>query len=196
MELKTLFATPIVKLRVPETEALKRQYLPEMLRRYEARAYPRPEMWETDRIHTSFGAPWKEQVMTALPPAYEKLLRQFVRAELSVGIALWHSVYWKGGEFQERHHHIPCHFSFIHFLQFDPSEHRPPVFYDPARTVKAYCQNDEIPPAYWSESGTIDVAEGDALVFPSYVEHSVPAGTYRTPRVTVSMNVTLPRKAA
>jgi hypothetical protein len=37
----------------------------------------------------------------------------------------------------------------------------------------------------------IEVDEGDALVFPSYLEHYVPPGKYSKPRVTVSMNVTL-----
>jgi hypothetical protein len=37
----------------------------------------------------------------------------------------------------------------------------------------------------------IDVKEGEALFFPSYLEHYIPPGKYTKPRVTVSMNVTL-----
>ena len=39
----------------------------------------------------------------------------------------------------------------------------------------------------------IDVEEGDALVFPSYLEHHVPPGKYTKPRVTVSINVAMPQ---
>ena len=30
-------------------------------------------------------------------------------------------------------------------LAFDASEHKPPVFYDPARTTKAYCRHHAVP---------------------------------------------------
>jgi hypothetical protein len=170
---------------------LKRQFLPEMLRRYEARAYRPPGAWETDRVHTSFGMPLKDQVIGGIPDAYQRLLAQFITADRAA-IALWHSVYWTGEEYQEKHHHIPCHMSFIHFLAFDPAEHKPPAFFDPGRMIKAYCQHDGLPPAYWPESAQIPVKEGDVLVFPSWLEHQVPPGKYSKPRVTVSINVTLP----
>jgi hypothetical protein len=192
MELKPLFAIPVVKLRLPESAALKQQFLPEMLRRYEAGYYPKPKQWETERVHSSFGKEPRDQVVGTMPPAYQRLLRQFIAVN-NPSIQLWHSVYWTREEYQERHHHIPCHMSFIHFLAFDKNEHRPPLFYDPARMIKAYCEHYGLPPAYFNEGAQIEVEEGDVLVFPSYVEHSVPAGKYTKPRVTVSMNVTLPR---
>ena len=190
MQETPLFAVPISKVWVGETEALKRQFLPEILRRYQAGRYDKPALWETDRVHTSFEAAKSNQVIDVLPPAYEKLVRRFVTAE-RVQVQLWHSVYWSGQEYQERHHHIPSHISFIHFLSFDRSEHKPPVFYDPAAMIKAYCRHDAVPPAFWSEGQTIEVYEGDALVFPAYVEHRVPPGKYSKPRVTVSLNVTV-----
>lgn len=186
-----LFGVPIARVSVPETPALKRQFLPEMLRRYEARLYDKPALWDTDRVHSSFGAKQEDQVINVLPPAYQELVRRFVTAE-RVQVQLWHSVYWTGEEYQEKHHHIPAHLSFIHFLAFDRTEHRPPVFYDPSRLVKAYCRHDAVPPEFWSEGEAIDVYEGDAVVFPAYLEHRVPPGnTYKNPRVTVSMNVTV-----
>jgi hypothetical protein len=188
-----LFAIPVIKVHVPETEALKQQFLPEMLRRYQARPYDKPALWETDRIHTSFEAESKDHVidfMHSMPTPYDRLLRQFVRAD-QFNVELWHNVYWTGQEYQERHHHIPCHFSFIHFLAFDESEHKPPIFYDPARDIKAHCCQKGLAPEIWEDEAVIDVKEGDALVFPSYLEHLVPPGKYTKPRVTVSMNVTL-----
>jgi hypothetical protein len=190
MQERGLFAVPISRVWVAETEALKRQFLPEMLRRYHAGLYDKPALWETDRVHTSFEAAKGDQIISVLPPAYQNLVRRFVTAE-RVQVQLWHSVYWTGQEYQERHHHIPSHVSFIHFLSFDRSQHKPPVFYDPGSIIKAYCRHDAVPSAFWSEGQTIDVHEGDALVFPAYVEHRVPPGEYAKPRVTVSMNVTV-----
>jgi hypothetical protein len=193
LEATSVFAIPIVKAKVPETEDLKRQFLPEILRRYESGAYKQPTLWETDRIHTSFEASAADQVFNPFPAAYENLLKQFIPSP-NVKVQIWHNVYWKQKEYQEKHHHIPCHFSFIHFLSFNKNEHKSPIFYDPARSVKAYCRHEYTPTAYWGESARIEVEEGDALVFPSYLEHYIPPGVYTTPRVTVSMNVLLQSK--
>jgi hypothetical protein len=168
-----VFGIPLAKVRVPETEELKRKFLPEMLRRYENRHYRPPPMWETDRVHSSYDAERSDLVIDftdAMPAAYDRLLRQFV-PEARFDLQLWHNVYWHGEEYQERHHHVPCHLSFIHFLAFDPAEHRRPIFYDPSRMIKAYCRHDVLPPEMWEDKAEIDVAEGDALVFPSYLEH-------------------------
>lgn len=190
MQERLLFPVPISRVWVGETESLKRQFLPEILRRYDAKLYDKPALWATDRVHTSFESAKGDQVINLLPPAYEALVRRFVTAE-RMQIQLWHSVYWTGQEYQERHHHIPSHLSLIHFLKFDRSQHKSPVFYDPGATIKAYCRHDAVPTRFWSEGETIEVYEGDALVFPAYVEHRVPPGDYTEPRVTVSMNVTV-----
>ena len=186
-----LFAIPITKTWVSETAALKQQFLPEMLRRYEAGSYHRPAAWESDRVHTSFAASPKDQVLDPIPEAYERLIRQFVKTE-KYSVRLWHSVYWKGGEYEQQHHHIPSHLTIVHFLAFERGEHRLPMFYDPARAIKAYCRHDAVPHEFWSEGEEVEVFEGDALVFPSYVEHHVPPAAYAKPRVTVSLRVTLP----
>ena len=69
-------------------------------------------------------------------------------------------------------------------LKFDKEEHKPPVFFDPSRLAKSfnvvYHGDDKFIP---------DVEEGDLIVFPSYLEHCVPAGYYDTHRVTVAVNL-------
>jgi len=187
-----LFGVPIVVVKVPETPALKERFLPEMLRRYQEKLYNKPAPWETDRVHTSYEAERKDLVIDFIddmPAAYDQILRQFVKAA-RFDVQLWHNVYWTGEEYQERHHHVPCHLSFIHFLSFNKAEHKAPYFYDPARMIKAYIRHDSLPPDFWHDKSQISVNEGDALVFPSYLEHYIPPGKYTTPRVTVSMNVT------
>ena len=125
-----------------------------------------------------------------MPPPYEKLIGEYVCAK-TFSVHVWHNVYWKNREYQERHHHIPYHISLIHFLAFDPTEHKLPVFYDPARQIKAYCAHDALAKDIFEDKAEIAVDEGDVLIFPSYLEHRVPAGKYKNPRVTVAINVTL-----
>jgi len=189
-ETLNLFAIPVMKLSLPETPELKEQFLPEILRRYEENLYSKPKAWETDRVHTSFEAPKKDMVINFMPPVYEKLIRQFVHAQ-EFRVHLWHNVYWKHEEYQERHEHVPYSLSFIHFLSFDKSEHKPPIFYDPARHIKAYIRHEAIAPELFTDRAQPDVDEGDVLVFPSYLEHHVPPGQYTKPRVTIAMNVAL-----
>jgi len=186
-----LFPVAVTKLHLAETPALKEAFMPEMLRRYEENAYVKPSRWQTDRVHTSFDAERKDLVINfidAMPEPYDNLLRQFVRAD-RFDLEFWHNVYWKKEEYQERHHHIPNHISFIHFFAFDKAEHRPPVFYDPARMIKRQLAHDSVEAEYWEDRAEIAVEEGDVLVFPSYLEHYVPPGKYTKPRITVSMNV-------
>ena len=186
---KQLFTVPIKKVRLDESAELKEKFLPAIVERYESDRYSPPKGWKTDRIHTSYSAPQEEHAILTMPAAYERLLMSIV-PPAKYRVQLWHNVYWKGGEYQEIHHHVPCHLSFIHFLSFDKGEHKPPIFYDPARLIKAHCRKDGLPTEYWQDRIVIDVEEGDVVVFPSYVEHYIPPGTYCTPRVTVSMNVT------
>ena len=185
-----LFTIPIAKVWVHESPALKQQFLPEMLRRYDAGAYGERALWDSDRLHTSFGAAENNQVIRGMPAPYARLIAQFVQTDAFEARA-WHSVFWKSQEYEPRHDHIPSHLTLMHFLAFDKAEHRRPVFYDPAQITKAHCRHDDIPADLWEEKIEMDVFEGDALIFPSYVEHHVPPGKYRNPRVTVSITVTL-----
>ncbi len=189
-EKKELFAIPVVKLRIPEHDVLKQQFLPEILAHYEADDFVKPGYWETDRIHSSFATPPKDAVIKSMPAPYQKIIGEYVRAD-KFSVHVWHNVYWKNEEYQEVHHHIPFHISLIHFLAFDRTEHKAPVFYDPARQIKAYAVRDDIPKDVYEDKAQLEVDEGDVLIFPSYLEHRVPAGKYKNPRVTVSMNVTL-----
>jgi hypothetical protein len=188
---KRLFSIPVKKTHLAETEALKQRFLPDMLQRYQDNKFEKPKFWTTDRIHTSFGTKdSKEHIIVSMPDEYIRFLREIIPPS-KYTVQLWHNMYWTGQEYQEIHHHVPCHLSLIHFLSFDSAEHKPPVFYDPARLVKASCRHDGVPEDYWLDKATIPVEEGDVIIFPSYLEHYVPPGIYNKPRVTVSMNVTI-----
>ena len=185
-----LFGVSVARLAVHETPALKEQFLPEILRRYEDDVFKKPSDYESDRIHTSFGAPNEEQVLHPMPTAYDQLIRQFVSLD-HFQARIWHSVYWSGHEYQERRHHLPGHVSFMHFLAFDPAEHKRPIFYAPDGLARAHCHFDAIQPEVWSEEAKVEFYDGDALVFPAYLEHTIPPGKYKNPMVIVSINVSV-----
>lgn len=173
-----------------ETLTLKKQFLPNIIKRYEKRPIEKPVDYDADRAHTTDGLQTDAQVIYPVPAAYEELVRQFVSAE-SYKMRLWHSVYWKGGEYQEPRHNLPGHFTFLHFLSFDPSEHRRPVLYASDCLARAHCDFDTIQPEIWSQEQTLDFYEGDALVFPAYMEYAIPPGKYTKPMVIVTISVSL-----
>jgi len=185
-----LFGIPVARATVHETPALKEQYLPEILRRYQSGSYNTQTKFSSDRIHTSYGCKNEEQVMHPMPEAYDRLIRQFVGTN-SFHARIWHSVYWSGHEYQDRAHHLPGHISFLHFLNFDPAEHKRPAFYSPAGVTRAHCHQDAVEFALWSEEAKVEFYAGDALVFPSYLEHCILAGDYKNPMVIVSINVSV-----
>jgi hypothetical protein len=186
-----LFGVPVAKASVHETRALKKRFLPEILRRYEERPVEKPSDYDADRAHTTDGAQNDDaQVIHPIPAAYEGLARQFVPTG-PYQMRLWHSVYWKGGEYQEPRHNLPSHFTVLHFLAFDPAEHRRPVLYAPDCLSRAHCDFDTMPAEIWSQEESVDFYEGDALVFPAYMEYAIPPGKYSKPMVIVTMSVSL-----
>ena len=185
-----LFTIPVTRVWVPETAALRQELLPKILRRYETRDAARPAVSQNFRASSGPGAHDPDDVLEPVPSAYERLLRQFVTTD-RFRLHAWHSIHWKGQEYEAQHHEVPWHVTLIHFLAFDRNEHAPLVFYDPARQIKAYCLRAGVPTEFWGESETLEVFEGDALIFPSYLEHRVAPGIYREPRVTISVNLAL-----
>jgi hypothetical protein len=183
-----LFPIPVYHFKVPNHEEIKNQYLPEILHRYENEYYDKSSLnWHTRNVHTSFEN--KDQVIKELPPIYSELFDRVMPFRWEGKFVLWHNVY-KTFEYQEIHHHIPGDFSAIHFLSFDKTEHNPPVFFDPGRLPKEKLSYQRITAP---NSTHIDVDEGSFLIFPSYLEHLVPASKqeYTKHRVTVSINLTL-----
>ena len=109
---------------------------------------------------------------------------------------IWYNIYLNG-EYQEEHDHLggifnQAHFSFIHFLCFDERDHKPPEFRDPLSQLRNLSL--ELDSNKWGEVYVPKVREGDLLMFPSYLQHSVPAGNKTSyPRITLSFNISVTR---
>ena len=72
-------------------------------------------------------------------------------------------------------------------------EHKAPMFEDPLKGAKSIINHTALneklskPIRY-----TPEVEEGDIILFPSYLQHAVPAAEYDTHRVTIALNLNVP----
>ena len=113
-------------------------------------------------------------------------------------IDLWYNVGIKGSS-QEEHDHMGgfpgCQYSAIHFLIYDDVEHEPTRFYNPIHHT--FLRNmqptsgDDTPTDWQYAHFTPEVKEGDLLIFPSYLHHSVPYQRSDKIRATVALNLTI-----
>ncbi len=79
---------------------------------------------------------------------------------------------------------------FIFRLSYDKSVHTPLEFSDPMLTTRAL--SPSLSRDYVSEYASLDISEGDFLMFPCYLQHRVkPQKVSDIPRVTISFNIRL-----
>tara|TARA_B100000287_G_scaffold139383_1_gene131316 strand:- start:827 stop:1393 length:567 start_codon:yes stop_codon:yes gene_type:complete len=181
-----LFPIPIWKLKVPNHESIKERYLASFISAYETGSHEIPDGWITHKCHTSFSN--SELLDRDICDEYVSIFDTIFEKEWSGNFECWYQVY-KNEEYQEWHDHLPSALSAIHFLNFN-KEHKAPIFEDPSKGLKAIVKhsglNEQLgaPFVY-----TPQVEEGDILIFPSYLKHTVPAGVYDSYRVTIALNL-------
>ena len=165
---------------------------------------PIPERWITNKLKTSYlgEKPGKEiffgedrTFQSILEQRYAKCLNNFfedIDYKISID-KIWYNCY-VDGEFQESHDHIgplfnSSHFSCIHFLSFDTTRHKPVTLEDPLSQIRALSLE-----LHQNNYGALyhpDIKEGDFIMFPSYLKHSVESSpsTPDYPRITIAMNI-------
>ena len=179
-----IFPTRVHKFKISNNKEFQERYLDRIISSYENKEFDVPKGWVTKQISTSYSS--KNSIIEGTPQEYTDAIDSLMGFPWSGKVFCWHNVV-KDGEYQETHHHSPALLSGIHFLKFDKEAHEPPVFYDPAKLAKAvHSQSFK-----YDETFTPDVEEGDLIIFPSYLEHHVPRGTYKDYRVTISFNFIL-----
>jgi hypothetical protein len=162
-----------------------------------------PEGWFTHKLKTSFSGekPGKEiffgednTYQSILEKKYAKCLDSFFDHTYQIMIdEIWYNCYFDG-EYQEEHDHLglcfnPVHFSCIHFLSFDEGRHKSPKFRDPLDQIRntslEFYRNN------YNNTYQPNIKEGDFIMFPSYLKHSVEpcADTKDYPRITIAMNI-------
>jgi hypothetical protein len=155
--------------------------------------------WFTNKVKTSFNTPEKNKEVFSkendiIHEEYSTCLSKFFDKPYKISISdFWYNCYIDG-EYQEEHNHLgnifnPNTFSCVHFLSFDPTRHKPLVFYDPMEKIRS--NSLEFDSNNYSQLISLDIKEGDFVMFPSYLNHSVEASpkTEDYPRITISFNL-------
>lgn len=194
-----VFPITIFKTKVSDNDNLKELLVPKISENAEYLQIP--EYWTTNNVKTSFdkepeglelfyeGSSYQDLLMKE----YLSCIDEIFDKEHEVYIPrIWYNFY-SDGEYQEKHDHLgtpltPCHFSCIHFLSFNPQEHTAPQFTDPLSQLRNL--SVELDRNGYGEICSPHVEEGDLLVFPSYLMHSVlPCSKTDYPRITLSFNI-------
>jgi len=205
-----IYPVTFYKIPVEDNEIVKKILTPKIIEL--ATNLPIPLGWETNKIITSFGDNefWKK-IFCGEDKIYDSFLKErYAKCfecifENSIGNKYQISInkiwvnYYIDGEFQEEHDHLSAvnasksspHFSCIHFLSFDPTRHKPVKLYDPIRQIRS--TSYELNIHEYGEAYSPYIEEGDFIMFPSYLRHSVPPSlkTLDYPRITISMNVSI-----
>jgi len=200
-----IFPITYFKSSIDDNELVKKMLVPKIMN--DAKDLPIPEGWLTNKLMTSFMGekPGKEiffgkdnTYQSLLETRYAKCLDSFfdnIPYKIVID-EIWYNCYIDG-EFQEQHDHLSgatgnlcsAHFSCIHFLSFDLTRHNPVGFLDPIHQIR--CLSYELNGNGYSSVVYPDIREGDFIMFPSYLTHSVKPSpkTPDYPRITIAMNI-------
>jgi hypothetical protein len=200
-----IFPVTYFKAPIEDNESVKKILVPKIMEDVAELAIP--EGWFTNKLMTSFmGEKPGKEIFFGEDRTYQSLLETryancldgfFENIPYQIVIdEIWYNCYIDG-EFQEAHDHLvrsngnysPAHFSCVHFLSFDSTRHKPVRFHDPIEQIR--CMSYELDGNEYNSILYPDINEGDFIMFPSYLIHSVepspPTPDY--PRITISMNI-------
>jgi hypothetical protein len=200
-----IFPVTYFKAPVEDNESVKEVLVPKIMK--DVVELPIPEGWFTNKLMTSYmGEKPGKEIFFGEDRTYQSLLETryancldsfFENIPYKIVIdKIWYNCYLDG-EFQEAHHHLselnskytPAHFSCVHFLSFDPTRHKPVRFHDSIAQIRY--MSYELENNGYSEHHYPDIQEGDFIMFPSYLVHSVQPSppTLDYPRITIAMNI-------
>ena len=102
-------------------------------------------------------------------------------------VAMW-AIINKKNSFNVMHNHQNCYFSSTYYVK-KPKSSGDITFFDPKEAKTYRFPKIEKYTEYSSEAVTIKPEEGDLLIFPSYLYHSVSENLSEDDRVIISFNV-------
>ena len=102
-------------------------------------------------------------------------------------VAMW-AIINKKNSFNVAHNHQNCYFSSAYYVK-KPKNSGDITFFDPKQAKTYRFPKVEKYTEYSSEAVTIKPEEGDLLIFPSYLYHSVGENLSEDDRVVISFNV-------
>ena len=195
MKHELVFGIPIYRYHLDPTE-IKRVAL-EKINQY--KSYPineTPSGWDCD-VRTDFNMGWNNCDMYA--PYYKDIMKQFsddvgLRNAKANIYEIWLNFYNKGQN-QEEHDHIPGFFSACHYIKYDPEIHSPTRWRSPLIGKFLYQYSDLMseedidPEKKHPEYFQPDLKEGDIIIFPCWLRHSVKAQKTNDLRITMAFNI-------
>lgn len=200
MQTHTLFKTDVYKLQVEKHDRLKQFFVDNIELEYNTNG-PNCKFCN---VYSDYFPGAKQIDWDDLYPLYETTITKFLTEygfdldkHWNVSIKAWYNVTGKGG-FGEIHNHLTSPMTTqicaVHYVKYD-KEHGPTVFYNPAsdgiRTTQPTSNEHNLPMLWPKEVTQLDVAEGDILFFPPYLNHSIPIQTSSKPRITVAFNISI-----
>ena len=102
-------------------------------------------------------------------------------------VAMW-AIINKKNSFNVTHNHQNCYFSSAYYVK-KPKNSGDITFFDPKEAKTYRFPKIEKYTEYSSEAVTIKPEEGDLLIFPSYLYHSVSENLSEDDRIVISFNV-------
>lgn len=195
----SIFPITVFKVKVFDNDTLKTLLCHKIIKNSEYLTTPKD--WITNKVKTSFecepkGLEILDQNSTyfnLLIQKYTECMFEIFDKDFEISIPrIWYNVY-TDGEYQEEHDHLTgsltaTQFSCIHFLSFDPKNHRAPEFRDPLSQLRNL--SVEFDSNNCGEVYVPQIEEGDLLMFPSYLKHWVPVSQKTDyPRITLSFNI-------
>ncbi len=199
-----LFEVPMYKLRASKHNEIKQWMLDNVVPAYEQHGYNEPSR----NLFSSYfpGAPKLDH--QTFSNFYGKDIKDFLdKAGFSRlhtwehRLNFWYNLSFKDS-YQEVHDHlggpIPISYAAVHYVIFDKNEHASTVFYNPLESILKTLQpttKDQFRPTDYQElQKFLNVEEGDLIIFPAYVPHSVMKQVSEKPRLTVAMNISVYEK--
>ena len=198
-----LFSPFFWKESLDETSQIENSYLNKILDNYKAHPNLSPD-WD---VHTSYNneknllhpIDWWDSVQF-----YRHHVNKFIKSYFGVNHdweicgSPWYTAYGKN-QYAERHEHFPDHFSFVHFLKFNPNVHSPITFVNPNsldakgslqdKNFKDKIDFNNIDQSLYHPLYSPLINQGDYIIFNSNLEHFVEKSQSDELRITIAFNI-------
>jgi hypothetical protein len=205
MGLVNIFSPFYWKEKLEGHDYIKKEYVPLMLENYKEA----PLASDDWNVHTSYN---REHVLkhkidwNIAFPYYKEYINRFLKEYLGEGYhdweicgGLWYTAYGPG-QCADIHEHVPDNFSIVHFIKFNPNEHWPITFINPASATTKYMLDlnpvlkdkinfNDSRHSLFHPRFTPHIEEGDLVIFPSHLEHMVPKTDSEEIRITIAFNI-------
>lgn len=202
MQTQTLFQTDIYKTRVHKHQEIKSFFVANIESEYNDKG-PNCDFCNVYSDHFPGARPvdWSD-LLAKYEPAIEEFIKHMgfdtVNAKWNIGVDAWYNVTGKGG-WGEIHNHLSSprtiQFCAVHYVKYDPAVHAPTIFYNPSadglRSTQPTPITHNLPGLWPKESTQINVAEGEMIFFPPYLNHSIPTQKSNESRITTAFNITI-----